>query len=368
MDTREDAQITVRVGGQVHAGWLQSEVRRELESIAGTFQIPVSLVPGRWPAIARQDLVEVWIGQTRVITGYVLAAEPFYRAGDCGLRVVGRDRTGDLVHCTALHGGGQWRKASLDRVVRDLVAPFGLQVEVQTDLGAPLQDFQLAHGETVLDAVRRAAALRGVLVASDDAGRVLLTKAGAQLFEGEIVRGQNVVEMQGLGSDEQRHSEYIVFGQCNTGASFDQARGLKARAVDAEMKRYLPLVVHADGNTTQAELQARADHMARVRRGHSLGFRYTVEGWTWRGQAWPVNQRVRIRDDIAGLAGEEWLITSVRHTCDLQGGALTEMEVRPIEAYDTVPLKSKPVRRNWGNRGNTTNHDSRGPFDGATGP
>lgn len=294
--SREQSQISVVVNGQAYQGWLQSEVQRSLETISGTFSIPVSLVPGNPPPIHRQDEVQVCIGSTVVMTGYVLAAEPFYRRGDCGMRIMGRDRTGDLVHCSAIHKGGQWRSATLDRIARDLVQPFGLDVVVETDLGAKIADFKLCHGETVLDALARAARLRGVLVTRDHAGRLLLTKAGNKVFAGVIQRGANVIAMEGMGTDDNRHRSYVAFGQSNTVADFDAARGMKAQAVDSEMRRYLPLVINAHGNITQAELQTLVDHTARVRRGHSMGLRYTVEGWTWQGQPWPLNQRVTVLD------------------------------------------------------------------------
>lgn len=363
---RDNIKITVEANGLAYEGWLQSDVERSIEAIAGTFSIPVSMIPGQPPAIKRQDAVTVRIGGTKVITGYVLAAEPFYRHEDCGYRITGRDRTGDLVRCSAIHKGGQWRNARLDQVVKDLLGPYGIELKVEADLGAPLVDFKLAHGESVVDALARAARLRGVLVTRDDEGRLLLTKAGTLKFSGSIVRGRNVISMEGIGSDEQRHSEYIVYGQQNCIGDFEVSRGLKARATDPEVTRYLPLVINADGNTTQAELETLVKHTARVRRGHSMGFRYTVEGWTHEGKPWPLNQRVAIYDDIAGLDGAEWLICSVRQHCDLKEGDVTELTVRPIEAYDTAPLQTKVRRRNFGNKGNTSNHP-RGPHDGAQG-
>lgn len=362
--TRDNAQISVIVNGVAYEGWLQSEVDRSLEALCGTFSIPVSLVPGRPPAIKRQDLVQIKIGSKVVLTGYVLAAEPFYRKGDCGMRITGRSRAGDLVRCSAIHKGGQWRSAKIDRIIQDILQPFGLELMVDADIGEVVQDFKLSHGETALDAVARAARLRGVLVTSDDAGRVLLTTAGAKRFRGAIVRGQNVISMEGIGSDEERHSEYTAYGQCNTVADFDLARGMKAAAKDEEIKRYLPLVINADGNTTQAELATLVKHTMRVRRGHSMGFRYQVEGWTFEGEPWPLNQRVAIYDDVAGLDGAEWLICAVKQTCDLKEGDVTDLTVRPIEAYDTAPLKTKVKRRNWGNKGNTA---PRGPYDRAKG-
>lgn len=364
--TRDTAKITVEVNGRAYEGWLESDVERSIEAICGTFNIPVSMVPGQPPDIKRQDAVKVRIGGVVLITGYVLAAEPFYRRGDCGFRITGRDRTGDLVRCSAIHKGGQWRNAKLEQVCKDLLAPYGIEVKVDADTGAVLTDFKLSHGETVVDALARAARLRGVLVTRDDDGRLLLTKAGTVKFSGSIVRGQNVISMDGIGSDEQRHSEYIVYGQQNTIADFETSRSLKAKAKDPEVTRYTPLVINADGNTTQAELQTLVDHTARVRRGHAYGFRYTVEGWTHQGRPWPLNQRVAIYDDVAGLNGAEWLICSVRQRCDLKEGDVTELTVRPIEAYDAAPLKTKVKRRNFGNKGNTTNHP-RGPSDKAQG-
>ena len=364
--TRDSAQISVVVGGSAYTGWLQSEVSRSIETLAATFSIPVALVPGAPPAIQRQDRVQVRVGDTTVVDGFVLAAEPFYRADDCGMRIIGRDRAGDLVRCSAIHRGGQWRNAKLDRIAQDLVTPFGLQVEVATDLGPAIGDFKMGHGETVLDALARAARLQGVLVTRSESGQVLLTKAGQQRFKGVIRRGWNVIEAESIGSDEDRHSEYLVYGQGNVLGTFDQARLAKGRAEDPGLGRHMPLVINADGNTTAAELQRLAEHTMRVRRGHSVGVRYVVEGWTFEGTPWPINQRVAIHDDVMGLAGEEWLIASARMTCSLRDGDITELVLRPAEAYDRVPLKSRPVRRPWGNKGNTTNHP-RGPRDGALG-
>lgn len=363
---RDGVKITVEVNGLVYEGWLQSEVERSIEAISGTFNIPVSLIPGQPPAIKRQDAIKVRIGDEVVITGSVLAAEPFYRRDDCGMRIVGRDRTGDLVRCSAIHKGGQWRGAKLEQICKDLLAPYGIELKVETDTGAVLSDFKLSHGESVVDALARAARLRGVLVTRDNGGRLLLTKAGTVTFSGAIVRGQNVIAMDGIGTDEQRHSDYIVYGQQNTITDFETSRSLKAVAKDPEVTRYMPLVINADGNTTQAELQTLVDHTARVRRGQANGFRYTVEGWTHQGKPWPVNQQVPIYDDIAGLDGAKWLICHVRQHCTLREGDVTELTVRPIEAYDTAPLKTKVKRRNFGNKGNTTNH-TRGPSDRAQG-
>jgi prophage tail gpP-like protein len=342
--TRDDAKIGVIVNGKRLEGWLQSEVSRSIESLAGTFSVPVSYDPNDPAPIARQDEVSVVIGSTAVIKGIVLSAEPFYRRDMCGLRIIGRDRAGDLIRCCALHQAGQWRNVGLDRICKDLLAPFGIPLDVAADIGPKITDFKVGHGETVLDVISRAARLQGLLAVRSDRGGIVLTKAGKTRFEGVIKRGYNVISMEGIGSDEQRFSEYRVYGQSSPLADFDQARGLKAVARDSGIARYLPCIIGAEGNVTQAELQRLVEHTMRVRRGHAWGFRYVVEGWTFKGKPWPINQRVLIDDPVAGLNGVEWLICSAKATVDLQEGDVTELIVRPVEAYDSVPLRSKIKR------------------------
>lgn len=348
--SREKATITVVVEGKPYQGWLQSEVTRDLETLSGRFSVPVSLDPLNPPDIKRGYAIQVLIGGVQVINGYVIAAAPFYRGNDVGMRVIGRDRTGDLVRCAAMHAGGQWRNVGLERITKDLIKPFGLELVVEADLGPAIPDFKLYHGETVCDVLARATRMRGVLVTRDDLGRVVLTKAGKNRFDGAIVRGLNVISMEDIGSDDQRHSDYIAYGQSTVVDDFEAARQIKATARDDEITRYMPLVINADGNNTATEVQALVDHTARVRRGHAYGFNYLVEGWTWKGKPWPVNERVPIWDDVAGLRGDEWLICSVKQTCSLKDGDVTELVVRPIEAYDTVPLKTKVTRHHRGDR------------------
>jgi prophage tail gpP-like protein len=337
--------VSIRVRGNVLTGWIQSEVSRSIESVSGTFSIPADFVPGQVPLVQRQDEVQVLVGDTVVITGFVMAAEPFYGPRECGLNVAGRDRTGDLVTSTAIHKGGQWRGVKIDRIVRDLVEPFGIGVTVLADLGDPMPEFKLAFGESRLDAIARACKFRGVLPVPDGRGNLLLTKAGTIKAPGEIRRGKNVIRMRGIGTDERRHSEYIVYGQGSVGDDFESSRQRKARAFDPAVRRFSPLVVPADGNVTQADMQALVDHTARVRRGHAYGFEYEVEGWLVNGKPWPINALVPVFDDVAGLDGAEWLICSTRLSVDRERGASTVLVVRPREAYDAVPLKTKVRHR-----------------------
>ena len=335
--TKESAQITVTVNGMDYFGWESSDLSFSMENIARTATIPVTLIPGDPPAIKRQDKCTIRIGDTQLMTGIVLAAEPFYKKDACGLKVVVRDLTGDLIKASAMHKGGQWKNAKLDTIVGDLVKPFGIKVRVLDDVGAPIKEFKLEHGESVLDAIGRVAKKREMIATSNPQGEVVLCRTGKTRVKGAIVRGQNVIEMESTGTDEDRMGEYIAFGQSDVADDFEHAKNKKAKTTDKEITRYLPLLMNAEGKPDQADLQKQVDHQMRVRRGHAYGLQYKIEGWTTLGEAWDINPRIPIYDDIAGLNGEEWLIADIKYGCSIDDGDAREVTVRPIEAYELAP-------------------------------
>lgn len=363
--TKEQAQIYVTINGTDYQGWLESSIERSIENISHRFTIPVTYVPGKRPDINRQDIIKVRINETLVTTGYVLTADPFYRKDDCGIKIQGRSRTGDLVTCSAIHKGGQWRRAKLNQIARDLCSPFGIDVLVETDVGAAISEFTIRHGESVLHCISRAARMRGVLVTANMKGQLVLTKAGKTKSHGAIVRGQNVISMEGIGTDAERFSQYIGYGQQKACAGisgkiltvggqtpdgvkgvgrsklFTSAMQKKAVVNDPEIKRYLPLIVNAEGNTETGDMRSLVNHTMRVRRGQAYGIRYRLEGWTWKGKPWEVNTRVPIYDEIAELDGDEWLICEVTTKVDLKDGDVADVLVRPVDAYDMVPIKPR---------------------------
>lgn len=336
--TKEDAKITVvSESGKEYVNWLSAEMTMSMENISRVATIPVVLIPGYPPEIARQETLTIKVGQTVLMTGIVLGAGPFYRYNDAGFKITARSRTGDLIKASAMHKGGQWRNAKLDTIIADLIKPFGLKLRVEGDIGAPIKEFKIEHGESVLDAAARAAKKRGMLVTDNAAGEVVLCRAGQTKASGAIVRGQNVIEMDDIGTDEDRASEYIAYGQSEVADDFESAKQKKARSKDKEMTRYLPVIINADSKVDAADLQRLVDHQMRVRRGHAYGLRYKIEGWTTLGKAWDINQLIPIYDEIAGLDGEEWLIADISYKVDIEDGDVRIVTARPAEAYEPEP-------------------------------
>lgn len=339
-------EVILSVYGRDITGWRTATINRSIEDIAGTFELSADFIPAQNIPIKRQDGVRISIAGIDLIRGYALSAEPFYRRGDMGLKISGRDRSGDLTVAAAIHAKGEWLNTTIDRIFKDLLAPFEIPLVLESGVGAPIDSFTLDRGETVISALSRAARRRGLLVTGDGNGGGALTIAGRDKAPAAIARGQNVISMEAGGTHAQCGSMYIVQGHYHVEAAKTSRHGAKkqstATAHDDTVARYLPIYISPDGNTDQIDVSRLAEHTLRVRRGHAYSLRYTVEGWLADGKTpWLPNRRVVINDDIALLDSAEWLITAVTQRVDLQDGAVTDLTVQPIETFDTTTLKGR---------------------------
>lgn len=172
--------LTLLAGGTVYGGWKSVRVVRSMQQCANSFELGLA---ERWSG---QDVrlpvrpgaeCTVMMGRAVVVTGYVDGAEVDVDAGQRTVAVAGRDKTADLVDCSALHKPGQWRGAKIEAIAQDLCKPFDVRVRTDVNTGQPLASFALQAGESVFEALERAARIRALLLVSDGAGALVLTRA-----------------------------------------------------------------------------------------------------------------------------------------------------------------------------------------------
>lgn len=342
-----DAQaLTLSVGAAVYAGWKRVAVRRSIETISGTFEIAVS---ERWPqqqaklALGPGMACKVAIGGKTVITGYIDDVEPSYRDGEHGVVIRGRDATGDLVDCSAIHATGQWANRSLAEIAADLCKPFGIAVRTDVDLGDRFPTFAIQDGETAFECIERACRQRGVLPLSDGLGSLLFTRAtSGRRASTPLVRGVNIKEAQGSYSDRERFRDYTVKGQSQ---GSDTAWGVAAaepmgKARDPSISRYRPLVVIAEAPGDSGKLARRAQWEANVRAGRARRATIKTQGWHQaNGDLWEPNLLVTVRDDWLAI-DREMLIVDVALLLGPDGSEADISVARP-EAFELIELPEK---------------------------
>lgn len=335
------SNLTLTVAGVRYSGWESIRIRDGIEQLAGSFELSVSerftglanprpLRPGQKAIVA--------IDGAAIISGYIDVVSPDYDAKSHTLNVSGRDATGDLVDCAAIHKSGAWADRNLAQIARDLCQPFGLSVIVDTDVVKPFKHFAIEPGETVLETLDRAARYRGVLLTSltDDQGETFLNltqpgQSGAAPASLEL--GKNIRRASGHSSLLERFADYIVKAQQ---AGTDQLYGTAAAApsgsaLDAAIGRYRPTVILAEDQCDAKHCQTRAEWQRTVAAARARQVVYTVGGWQANGALWRKNMTVKIKDQYAGI-DETRLISEVAFTLDEQGQR-TELTCVPKDAY-----------------------------------
>lgn len=341
--------VSLVLGSGIYTGWTSARVTRSLEALSGTFEIGLTeREPGaiRPRSFAAGEACTVLLDGEVVITGWVDDVDPDYAAEQHSIRIAGRDRTGDLVDCSAIHKPGEWRGQKLETIVAELARPFGIPVRVVTDTGAAFARFAIEQGETVYEAVDRACRMRAVLATSTPAGGVLITRAGGGArVPVALERGVNILAGRGRISHRERFSHYIVKGQ-HPGDDLwptSMAAHLRGEARDPGIARYRPMLLQAEDLTTTRSAADRAAWDANVRSARSRKATITVVGWRAgeAGPLWAPGQTVAVRDEWLGI-DRDMLVSGVQFERG-ERGTTTTLDLAVPGAFDQVAEPEGPA-------------------------
>ena len=336
----DDPQLVVN--GLRYSGWKSVRITRSVESLAGSFALEVSDrwdgATAPWP-IAEGDTCRVEIGDTIVISGYVrkrrLAAAKDTRT----LSYEGSDLAAKLVACSAVLTKWTYYNVDLASFASTLAEPFGIEVNVQAGLALPkLPKIAVSPGDTVYEALRRAAADQGVLLVSDGVGGILITRAGTERAA-PLVEGQNILTASVEYDGDDRFYRYVVMTQiAGTDDASGDATRVQAEAIDegvTETDRVL--LIRPEKGYSVADARKRADWEARVRAAKAETVTIGVQGWRQPdGTLWPLNALVHVKAPrLVGVDGD-MRISQVENTVG-EGGRVTQLRLVRPDAFTPEP-------------------------------
>ncbi|HAT1683970.1 TPA: phage tail protein [Klebsiella oxytoca] len=337
------SDVTLRVGGQIFTGWTGVSITRSLEHLAGSFSLDLMLpgkpVPdGLTPGLPLTLAIN---GQT-VITGWLDTVKHAITATSNKVTVSGRDRTGDLVDCSAVFKGSQWHNRTLAQIAQDLCQPFGITVRWQVGdatAAKPFATFTLQLSETVSDALTRAARHRGVLITSNAAGDLVFTQAGRQQT-GTLELGKNLLAADFTDDWRNRYSEYLVKGHGGGGGHQGDARmaallaAPKGETTDTAVTRYRPRIILADHKIGADGARQRAIREERRALAKAMQFTATVRGWFREsGELWDVNLLTRVVAPRLNVDRRDLLVCRVAFTLNAKDGETTRLTLAPRDGF-----------------------------------
>jgi len=297
--------LTVKVAGKEYGGWKAFRLTRGLEravadlAIDGSEHWPLLTEPWRIPEGAA---IEAWLGDDKVLTGWIDSNEASFNATAHGVKLGARSKTGDLVDCSAVVGGGSFANLSLKEIAQRLTQPFGVEVVCDVDTGKPFPSVSVQNGEEPWKLIERLARQRKLLITDDADGRLVITRLGEERAA-DVVKHPDGgwVKITGGRDLKDRFSHYIVKAQAGSewaGVSGAGAASALAHAegrfTDPGVPRYRPKLIVSEGASNSGGALERAEWDARRRIGRSL--KITCERIGWRqsdGTLWRPNLLTR---------------------------------------------------------------------------
>lgn len=334
--------ISLEIAGAEWKGWENATSTRRLNAVCGEFNLsladkwsntaaPLPPVAALLPAVLRCD------GEA-VHTGYITADSHSLSASFQSLSIVGRDKSGDMIECSAYHFPGQWLNVTLKEIAARLAAPFGIDITAETDTGEIFPSFQISQGETAFAALDRACKLRGVYPMSNGSGGLVLAALGSRQSSTALVEGKNIISFSDSVETSGRYSQYTVLAQRQGsddvwGASASEVMG---EAKDPVISRYRPLVITAESQMDPETAQKRAQWEARTRAAASFSLSIAVYGWRdGAGNLWQPNTLVKVSIPSRSIEGD-FLIVSVASGKSVQGSQTT-LELKDPAAFAISP-------------------------------
>jgi prophage tail gpP-like protein len=346
-------EAVLRVAGVEYRDLENLSVTMGVEQFAREFSAKVSdrllEASGQPLPFEKGQDCELLIDGTIVVDGFIDDIPISYDANNHEFAVIGRSNVGDMVDSCAVHKSGAWAKATLDTILRDLAAPYGIAVTVDPTVAAmaakPFRRFAIEDEERTFDCMMRACQARGLFVVSDAGNSITITGAGKVAHAATLMSGPqgNVLSGRRSGSYRDRFSEYTIKSQ-NAGDDTwhgDIAASQHARVLDPRVSRYRPMILVSETQGAKPDLDARASWERNFRAGASERYEYTLpELADTAGVMWTPNQLVQVVDPYMGLTAS-LLIASVGIEIGSDEGVIANLELVSPNAFNVFVPPSK---------------------------
>lgn len=252
-------ELRLEIAGVAFSDWTSASVQRSLSEISGGFDLEYDDQLRMQTTLPRADArtgllaikpgleARILLDGELVLLGLVDDVDWEILGDQVRARLTGRDRTGQLVDCSANPTGpAEYKGLTALEIASRLCAPFGITVRADVDVGAPLRDFGIELGETVMSAIDKATKPRALLVTSDGVGGLVLTRSGSRRAPATLSLPGNALGAGAHLSLRDRFSDYYVKGQSRPN------RGGRKAALDGTAAPLTQRAAADDETATQA--------------------------------------------------------------------------------------------------------------------
>lgn len=345
------SRLNLKINNYSYSGFEEVNIYKSMLIGAGSFVVGINNFykgGNELSDIKIEDEIVIEIEDQKVLTGIVDAMPVKWGKGYSWLYISGRDKTCDLVDCSFIETPNEWKKQTVENLIKNLCNPFSISVLidsiVSSQASAIVDTYKACEGESVYDSITEICRDYAIMPVVYGDGKITLTKATTtrKTTDGIIV-GRNVDACSAENSNENRYSDYIVKGQGigNDNKTISDYVLCSGEFSDPVISRYRPLTLFTDLPTTLGGCQKRAKWEARIRAGISRANEYQVPRWVQSdGKIWEINSLSKVEDAILGENNTK-LIMNIRYLYDHELGEVSRITVVD---KDTFNLSDDPIK------------------------
>ena len=334
-------------------GWIASEVSYEINNVAASFNIEMTNI-GRCEEFSDQPFplypqtpVRIYAvdergeNQKLLLTGFVDSDNPI-QGDEHIVRISGRSTGGDLVDCHHVRetrDGWLWTGKTALEIARDVTARFGggFGIPVFSDIEfEPIDEYRATIGDTAFEILDMLARREGAILHAQPDGSIRFQRASRERVPYTIHCPRDTETVHDFTV---RFSEYHARAQRHGYDDTDPIAAADVRAflTDDLIDRYRPRLVQPEGSVDEADALKRIQWQRARDRGDSLQMELSIPCFTDpNGDLWRTNTRVWV-DRPYHNVHRELLIAGASFRSDSDEGDVTQLLLKPSEAYETEP-------------------------------
>lgn len=341
---QSDNTVSLKVNGKLYKGWLSVEITSKLQTLARRFSVSATRTldsnGDKTNGIVPGDLVEVFIGEDKVLTGYVMRKAVSYTATGINITISGASKPIDLEQCCLPDGYPTSFKnqTHLDNL-QSVCKPYG--INVIDEVGNTNKcDFEIKPTETIKDAIVAYLQKHSLLIGDNENGDIVIREAGSDGASPEALEvGKNILSGERVQDHSALFSEFVVLGQATNALSELPTTSNQLKAVESYSGcRKRTSVTQGPGNSSQQGLHKKAVSLRDISVGKSNILTYSVRGWRQsNGDLWQINQKIIVTDDYLGFRGD-LLVSGVRLSM-MSSGMTASLTLEPDESFNVYATK-----------------------------
>lgn len=339
--------LEIEVNGIPYTRAKSIEVGRYIKSVSGSFALGTSAAEQIQVPVKVGDAVKILADGTPVLTGYAEELSVANRPDSHDVFITGRDNTADFIDSTVKGSKEFTTPISLESLTRQVLDGLGLTNVFVGNAAGGLKNFTESDsisaeiGQTAYDFIELQCRRQQVLLGGDGRGNILLQRAGSQKSGINLVRKQgdnttNILESALNKNNTQRFNSYLIQSQQNPSFLDFSPKEIVSQsgqsATDSEIRTTRFLEIDSEEDMDSETSINRADFEANIRRANSFQYIAVVQGHSFNGKTFKVNETIQVSDDFCDI-NATLLIDGLTFKYDLQSGSTTEISMTYKDAY-----------------------------------